>query len=111
MEGNIVMTFYKNLFIGDTVNNKDEIIRFINNNIPVFDVYFLCVDLKSKNNIMEILETKELFKYVNRKKNYVVIGIANGKKEAFKLSSDIIIKYIKDNKDLSNFKNDISKHI
>jgi len=105
------MIFYKKLFIGDTVDNKDEIIKSINNNIPVFNIYFLCVDLKSKNNIMEILETKELFKCFNQRKNYIVIGIANGKKEAFKLSSDIIIKYIKNNKDLNNFKNDISKNV
>lgn len=97
------MIFYKSLFVGNSVDNKSEIIKFINDNTPVFNIYFICVE-KSSKNLMEIIETKELFKPHNKNKKYIVIGIANGKKEAFKLSTDIILWWINKNKGFDKFK-------
>lgn len=101
-----MIEFSKNLYIGKKIDNKNEIIDLISKNTPILNIFFICIDKKS-NNLMEIIESKEIFKKINLNKNYMIIGIARGKSEAIEIVIDIFNKWIKQGK--YNFNKNKSK--
>lgn len=82
------MHFHKRLFISDKIENKEEIKRLLEDNTPVLNLYLICVS-KNCDNMFEIFRSSEYFKEVNLKKDYIIIGLAMGKKDAFELIKDI----------------------
>lgn len=82
------MKFYKDIFTGKSIDNKEQIIDMIKSGISVLNIYLICIDVNSKN-LMETFQCNEIFKDINKNKSYIIIGIAKGRKEAFEL-----VKYI-----------------
>lgn len=97
------MLFSNKLFIGETIDDAQSIISMLNDNTPILGIYLICVDKKSKN-LLDILESNQLFNLANRKKNYIILGIANGKKESFEVLTEIIKWWISENRDFRRFK-------
>lgn len=80
---------FAKLFLGKSIENVDFIIQSLNNGAAVYDVYLLLINRESCN-LMEIISSSQLFKSVYNSKSFVVIGLANGKKEAFELTAEVI---------------------
>lgn len=97
------MRYYKNLLIGNTIDNVDEIIALLDKGTPTFGIYVICINDNSQN-IMEIMFCGELFKEINADKDYCVIGIERGKKKAVDMVKDIIEDWFKVNGDLEGIK-------
>ena len=97
------MRYYKNLLVGNTIDNVDEIIALLNKGTPTCDIYVICVDDES-HNIMEIMFCCELFKEINGEKDFCVIGIERGKKKAVGMVKSIIEDWFKENGDLLELK-------
>lgn len=98
------MKFYKNLFIGKNVKNINSIIKFANENIPVFNIYFICI-VKKSSNLMEIIESRQIYKKINSLNDYLIIGISEGKNEAKELLIEILNWWVNDiKKDFCCFK-------
>lgn len=82
------MYFHKRLFVSDKIENKEEIKQLLQENIPVLNLYLICVSNKN-NNMFEILSSREYFKGINIENDYIVIGLAMGKKDSFNLIQEI----------------------
>lgn len=85
------LKFSSDLIIGNTIENKEEIIDYLKQSISIFNVYILCSD-RFSSNLMEIISSNEIFKPIYLKKDYTVLGIAGSKREAFNIAVDIIKK-------------------
>lgn len=83
------MIFSKKYYIGEKVRNKKMIAKRIAHNHPYKNIYCICVGSTS-HHLMDIIESAELMKEIYLYKEYRIIGIANGKKEAFELTRKII---------------------
>lgn len=83
------MRFIDNIYIGESVKDLGTIFYSLKRNIPVFNIYCLCMIENSKN-LMEIMTSKELFSKRNLKKDYIIVGIAAGQYEAYDLLCYII---------------------
>lgn len=83
------MDFSKKYFIGETVRNKHKVVRRLAHNRPYKNIYCICVGTCA-HHLMDILESSEIIKDIYSHKEYKIIGIANGKKEAFELTRKII---------------------
>uniref|UniRef100_UPI002943E6D3 hypothetical protein n=1 Tax=uncultured Tyzzerella sp. TaxID=2321398 RepID=UPI002943E6D3 len=89
------LKFYKKLYLGENIDNEYEIIEQIRDNINIFNLYLICVS-KNINHIFDIFSLNEAFKDRYKDEQYVVIGMAYGKKQAFILVKDIFESNIKD---------------
>ncbi len=97
------MNFHKKLFISEKIENKEEIFELLDNNIPVLNLYLICV-CKKDNNMFDIIESNEYFKEINKNKNYIIIGLAMGKKDSLNLIKNIIEWWIEGGKNLTSLK-------
>jgi hypothetical protein len=77
------------IFIGSNVDRQSKVIRKLKKNRPARGIYCICVSTNSPH-LLEILDSYEIFKDIYIWKQYKLIGIANGKKEAFQLTSSIL---------------------
>lgn len=82
------MKFIENVFVSENVDDIETVIYSLKKNIPVFNVYCICIDFNSKN-IFEILSSRELLGKRNIKKEYYIAGIAMGKYDAYVLVKEI----------------------
>lgn len=97
------MNFYSNLYIGEKVSNHKHIVDLLNKNIYTYNIYLICVNIKTKV-LLTIIDSKELFKTINNYSDYTIIGLANGKPEALELTKKIIFEHYSKNKDFKGFK-------
>lgn len=97
------MEVYKKLYLDEKINNEDEILNMISDGIKVYNLYLICIDKKG-NNFFEILETPEIFKEFNKRKDYIIIGMAYGKEEAINIIKKIFEEYIILKKDINKMK-------
>lgn len=93
------LKFYKNLYLDENIEDKDEVINQIEQNINIFNLYLILVS-KNSNNIFEILSLNECFKKRYENKDYVVVGMAYGKKQCFTLIKTIFYDNINDIKNI-----------
>lgn len=82
------LKFYKKLYLDENIDNENEIIEQIKNNINIFNLYLICIS-KNINHIFEIFSLNEAFKERYKDKEYIVVGMAYGKKQAFILIRNI----------------------
>lgn len=97
------MYFSQKLYVGNDVENLPQIKKNLLNNTGVSGIFLICTDNNNKN-IAEILSCKEFFSAFNREKNYTIIGISKGKKEAFTLFEEIMRDFIGSENNLDEFK-------
>ncbi len=91
------LKFYKKLYLDNNIVNEDEIISQIRDNINIFGLYLICVSKSdSYKHIFEIFLLKEAFNDRYKDKEYIVVGMAYSKKEAFILVKNIFEDSIKD---------------
>lgn len=97
------MEIYKNLYLDEEIENENEILDMISDGKIIFNLYLICVNKKNEN-LFEILECKEIFKEINRDKEYILIGMAYGKENAFLIIKQIFEKCIFLKEDMKNIK-------
>lgn len=96
------MEFAENIYTN--IKDYKKILKQLKKNKIENNIYCICVDKKS-NSILEILHSREIFKQVYSNQNYIVIGIADSKKEALKIVCDIIENIYKQDNNLTDIKN------
>ena len=74
------MKFYKNLYIGDTINNPDKIKRKLKKYAKLTNVYVIVYVEKDKR--LEIVHSGMLQQYFYKENPPYVIGIAGSQEEA-----------------------------
>ena len=82
------MEFAKELYVGDGVTDLGGIVYALRRNLSVTHVYCLCREADRKPIL--ILSANELTRAYNTAKNYLIFGLAKGKKEAYTLFADIV---------------------
>ena len=98
------MRFYKNIVVSSGIKNVNKVKRMLHKRIAVYDVYCVCVRNDSEN-LMDIIASTQIFKQHHEGIDYLVIGIADSKQEAFELVANIIEEHIGTGEELSSFKN------
>ncbi|WMI81346.1 hypothetical protein [Anaerotignum sp. MB30-C6] len=94
------MRLAQELFVAENVTDLETVVYALKRNIPMPRLY--CILFISEKNCYEIVSSWELCRGRFQSKNGVVVGVANGKREAFDLIAYMIEEVIKDGKDLSN---------
>lgn len=97
------MEVYKKLYLDEKIENEDEILKILSDGNIIYNLYLICVNKKS-NNIFEILESKEIFKNINKNKEYIIVGMCYGKSKAFLIIKQIFQEYISLGKDIKSMK-------
>lgn len=92
------MIFSKKYFVGETVKNKDKVFKRLSRNRPYKNIYCICVGNNSRH-LMDIIESTEIIRDFYSSKEYKIIGIANGRSEAFELTRKIIESIYEEYKD------------
>lgn len=89
------LEFYDEIYVGESVFDLGTICYALRHHIPVSSIYCLCTSVYSPFPL-EIFSTIELLKKRNQEKNYKILGIAGGQKEAFDLLCTIIEEKIQE---------------
>ncbi len=95
------MRYYKNLYIGNNIG--DNVLEDLKNGKPTIGVYAICAG-EDTVGLFEILNTNELLKPHNIKRNYAVIALLRGKGSAKLAVADMLCSWLKYHKDLSCIK-------
>lgn len=98
------MRYYKNLLLGDNMEDVDEIIENLDNGTPTYNIFLICIDEKNQN-LFEVMRATEIFKAINSSKDYIIVGMTRGEKSAFGMVKDIIQKCVDENKNINDIKN------
>lgn len=78
------MEWIDEIFVGESVKDLGTIAYSLKRNIPVVNLY--CIYCNSSNRKgMEIVSSRQLFTAKNLSRNYIIIGIARGIREAYDL--------------------------
>lgn len=127
------LKFYKKLFLDENISSSkaEEIINQLEDGIEIYNLKLICVS-KHPNHLLEVLSISQLFKQdkqqleffnkknnnnknknknKNNKKEYVVVGMAYGKKNAFKVVRNIFESYLLSGKSFSSMKRNFSDNI
>lgn len=83
--------------------NIKSIETLLKSRIARIDYYAVCVS-NIGNGIMEIISFSNALKSVNAYKNYGIVAIIKGKLAAENMSAKLIENWLKNNKDLKEFK-------
>ena len=84
------MLFFENLYFGESIAPKaDQILKKVNKNKVVSDLYMIAL-ASNPDNMLDIIPEWEVMQKNYPKDSIKVIGLANGKKEAFSLVQFII---------------------
>ena len=98
-----VMRFYKNLVVGSRIENVNKVKRMLKKCIAVYDVHCICVRSDAKN-LMEIIPATQILKQPYTELDYLIIGLASDKKEAFSLVASILETHIQKGGGLATLK-------
>ncbi|MBS4960030.1 MAG: hypothetical protein KHZ62_04310 [Clostridiales bacterium] len=102
------MRFAKNIWSAEDMNDLATIVYSLRRNIPVLDCFLVCLSPNEKN-YFEILSSEELVKERNQKKDYFVVGISIGKKEALQLVMRIFEEAAEQMWDFRNLREEVQK--
>ncbi|HOQ16560.1 MAG TPA: hypothetical protein PLL17_01475 [Defluviitaleaceae bacterium] len=92
------MKVAKNYYTGDSIKNKERIVKRLIKNYLYKDIYCLCLEPSSEY-LMVIIKTNEMKNNISRYRDCKVVGIARNKEEAFELTRRIIDDVYKKYKD------------
>ncbi len=87
------MYFYKNLYVGASIQNPDEVTRKLQRGEGQFTIYVIALSPSKPGpgaNQLEILHCVNLQQPYYRSYPPYIIGIASGKIEAFELVKDMV---------------------
>lgn len=98
------MEFVENIYTN--IKSYKKILKQLKKNKSLDNIYCVCIDKKS-NSILEILHSREIFKKIYSDRNYIVVGLANSKKEAINIVCNIIGNVYKHSNDLIDIKSEI----
>ncbi len=99
------MEFSEKMIVGEMIEDKEKILSLIKDGVRVYKTYLICINKKS-DNLLEIIESTEICKPMYEEKNYLVIGIAENKKEAIRIVESIIKNHYS-----QNTNENLKKHI
>lgn len=102
------MDFIDDIFVGEDVEDLNTIIYSLKRGIPVFNIYLICINTKSKH-IACIMPSSEYFNERNKNSHYKTIGIAVGKFGANQLFYQIMKYWVSTGNSIGNFKENIIK--
>ncbi len=85
-------------------SNFDDFIESVKCDKPIIDSFLICVNLKS-DSLFDIMSTREMFKKFINVNDYIIIGIAGNKKDAFLLLKNIVEENYNEYGTLDNIKN------
>ncbi len=97
------MEYAKNLRFHKDISNHDEILSILNDGKSIRNIYLICINKKTKN-LMDIIESIEFTKKIFSLNNYIIIGVAKGKKNAFSLVGEILEEYYLKTKSFYGFR-------
>lgn len=97
------MEFIRNIYIDKNIQESKKVLKQLKKNKSISNIYCICIDRKS-NSILEIIHSREIFKQVYSTKDYIVIAIASGKKNAMHIVCNIIEDIYKKDNSLSTIK-------
>jgi hypothetical protein len=84
------MKWYKNLYLGEEIAPKArKIINKIKKNKPTIDVYVIALASNPENQL-DVIPSWELLQKGYPKDQLRIIGLAQGKKEALQLVTDLV---------------------
>jgi len=84
------MKFYQDLFVTDAVSNRaEQIIEAIKLNKMTPNIYVITL-ASNEANLLDIIPSWELLQPAYPKSNVEIVGLANGKKDAFQLVEYIV---------------------
>ncbi len=107
------MIFSEKIIYSEKVkNNRDfhKLIESVKSNKPIFRIFLIVINTKS-NSLFNIMSTNEMFKKFYSVDDYIVVGVAYNKKDAFLLLKDIMEKYYEEVGSLDNIKENLSNVI
>lgn len=96
----IALRYYENIILDKNIKSIETLLR---SRVARLDYYAVCVS-NIGNGLMEIISFDNVLKSVNTYKNYGIIAIIKGKFAAENMSAKLIEGWLKNNKDLSKFK-------
>ena len=84
------MKWYKDLYVGESIQHKTEIIKWkIKHNAGQINIFVITIASNPKN-LLDIIPAQELMQKGYPKKELFVVGLAKGKEEAHKVVTQII---------------------
>ena len=84
------MEFFHDLYIGDMISAKyNMIMKKLNNDKLVVDLYLITMS-KNPDNMLEIVLQREVLQKGYPNKDMRIVGLAKGKKEAIALVQSIV---------------------
>ena len=84
------MRWYRDLYVSKTIEKKVGIIKWkINHNVGMIDIYVIAL-ASNKDNLFDIIPSRELLQKGYPKKNMYIIGLADGRVDAFCLIAKIV---------------------
>ena len=84
------MKWYKYLYVGESIRHKTEIIKWkIKHNVGQINIFVITI-ASNPRNLLDIIPAQELMQKGYPKKGLLVIGLAKGKDEAYKVVAQII---------------------
>lgn len=85
------MRWYENIYVGTNAEKtKIQIIEKIKSHKPQLDVFILTLP-SNENNILDIFHSTILLQSYYKDKDYDIIGIAKGYKEALEIMTQIVM--------------------
>ena len=82
------MRLIEEVYIGKSITDLGTIFYCLKRNIPIVNLYCICL-LENTKHMLEIMTARQLFLPRNVCKPYWIVGIAEGKKEAYDLTRAI----------------------
>ncbi len=96
----IILRYYDNIILDENIK---DIKTLVNKGFGAWGYYAVCVSDKGKG-LMEILSLSDALKSINNYKNYGIIAVVKGKSAAETTAAKLISQWLKDNKNLKDFK-------
>lgn len=86
------MIWYDDLYLSENIEQKADKIKWkINHNAGLLNIYVITLS-QNEQNLLEIINTKELMQKDYPKKHLVIVGIAKGYDEAVELAATIVVE-------------------
>ena len=83
------LNYSKRMYVSPNIENINEIKNLLDTKTSIYGIYLICISNESKN-LFDIIHSTEVFKTIYTVKSFTIIGIAQGKKDSFVLTSSII---------------------
>ena len=94
------MEIAEELFVAENINDLETMVYSLRKNIPMPRLY--CILFRALKNRYEIISSWQLCKGSFPMQDGVVVGVANGKQEAYSLLAFLVEEALQGQKDLLN---------